>query len=574
MRRKSNGRWHDIMFDTLLTRAHHVCCALRELQLSPGDRFAIVSENRLEWAVADYACLAARLVDVPIYLTLTPAQTAYILRDAGVKGVFVSSAELLHKILDVRHELPDLRYIILFDGESAAEGVISLSEFESRGRAAVGRYPAWQAEALAVAPDDLATLIYTSGTTGEPKGVMLSHGNITSNVVSALQVLPIGETDEHLSFLPLCHSFERMVGHYTMLQAGATINYATSMDAAAREILEVRPTVLGAVPRFYEKIYAAVLAKAAAGGLLSRVIFTWAREVGDARLTAHLAGRRGSVITAVAYRIADRLVFHKLRERLGGRIHFAVSGSAPLNADICRFFLAAGITIFEGYGLTETSPVVSANSFAMLKPGTVGRVLPGVEVRIAADGEILVRGPNIMKGYFHKPEATAEAIDRDGWFHTGDIGEIDSDKCLRITDRKKDLIKTAGGKYVAPQPIEGMLKTNKFFANAVMLGDRRPFPIMLLVPNFPALESWMANDNIPMVSPKDAVANAQVTEKLEREARKSLRDLAQFEMPKKFLLLANDFTIESGELTPTLKVRRKIVEQNYAEQIEALYVGA
>ncbi len=574
MRRKEGGRWRDVTFDTLFTRVHHVSCALRELPLSPGDRFAILSENRPEWAVADYACLAARLVDVPIYLTLPASQMAYILRDAGAKGIFVSSAELLHKVLDVRHELPELKYIVMFDGESAAEGVISLHEFESRGREAVARQPTWQIDALSVAPDDLATLIYTSGTTGEPKGVMLSHGNITSNVVAALQVLPIGPTDECLSFLPLCHSFERMVGHFTMLQAGSVINYASSVDAAAREIGEVRPTILASVPRLYEKIYAAVLAKAGSGGIASRVIFTWAREVGEARLTARLAGRRGSVITSFAYRIADRLVFRKLRERMGGRIYFAVSGGAPLNADICRFFLSAGLTIFEGYGLTETSPVMTANSFAMLKPGTVGRTIPGVEIRIAEDGEIVTRGPNVMKGYWHKPEATAEAIDRDGWFHTGDIGEIDSDGCLRITDRKKDLLKTAGGKYVAPQPIEGMLKTNKFFANAVMLGDRRPFPIMLLVPSFPALETWMAEEKIAKMSPHDAVADARVREKVEREARKSLRDLAQFETPKKFLVLANDFTVESGELTPTMKVRRKIVEKNYAEQIEALYAGA
>ena len=573
MRRKQNGQWHDVTFDTLFTRVHHVYSALKGMQLQPGDRLAILAENRPEWAIVDYACLGARLVDVPLYPTLTPSQTAYILRDCGAKGIFVSSAEHLRKVLDIRHELPDLQHIILFDGESSEPGVITLQDLEARGKAAATSDEDWRAEALAVTPDDLATLIYTSGTTGEPKGVMLSHGNITSNVVSALQVLPIEETDECLSFLPLCHIFERMVGHYTMVQAGAIISYASSADAAGKEITEVRPTILGSVPRLYEKIYSAVLAKVMSGGQLSRIIFTWAREVGEARLTSRLAGRRGSVITAFAYRIADALVFAKLRERMGGRIKFAVSGGAPLNTDICRFFLAAGITVFEGYGLSETSPVLTANSFAMLKPGTVGRPIPGVEIRIAEDGEILARGPNIMKGYYHKPEATAEAIDRDGWFRTGDIGEIDSDGCLRITDRKKDLIKTSGGKYVAPQPIEGMLKTNKFFSNAVLLGDRRKFPIMLLVPNFPALESWMAAAGIPVGSPKAVVEDSRVREKLEHEARKSLRDLAQFETPKKFLLIPQDFTIESGELTPTMKVRRKIVEQNYSAQIEAAYGG-
>ena len=573
MRRKQDGAWQDVTMDTLITRVHHVYSALKALELHPGDRMAILSENRPEWAIVDYACLAARLADVPIYPTLTPSQTAYILRDSGAKGIFVSSAAHLRKILEIRHDLPELQHIILFDGESDVPGVRTLQALESSGHIAADANREWQAEALAVAPDDLATLIYTSGTTGEPKGVMLSHGNITSNVVSALQVLPIGPRDECLSFLPLCHIFERMVGHYTMMQAGAVINYASSVDAVAREIGEVRPTILASVPRLYEKIYATVLAKATSGSQMSRMIFTWAREVGDARLTARLAGRRGSVITALAYRIADVLVFSKLRERMGGRIRFAVSGGAPLNQDICRFFLSAGLTIYEGYGLTETSPVITANSPAMLKPGTVGRTIPGVEIKLADDGEILTRGPHVMKGYFHKPDATAEAIDRDGWFRTGDIGEIDSDGCLRITDRKKDLLKTSGGKYVAPQPIEGMLKTNKFFANAVMLGDKRKFPIMLLIPNFPVLESWMAAEKIAKGTAGEMVANVQVREKLEREARKSLRDLAQFETPKKFLILPQDFTIESGEMTPTMKVKRKVVEAHYGDQIEALYAG-
>ena len=573
MRRKVGGTWQDISFETLFTRVHHLYGGLKSLQFQPGDRIAILSENCPEWAIVDYACLAARLADVPIYPTLTAQQTAYIIRDAGARAIFVSSTSHLERILSIRHELPALEHIVLFDGETAAPGVISLDALEARGRQDAASHAGWQAEALLVKPDDLATLIYTSGTTGEPKGVMLSHGNITSNVVSALQVLPIGPTDECLSFLPLCHIFERMVGHYTMLQAGSIINYASSVDSAAREIAEVGPTILASVPRLYEKVYSAVLAKATSGGPASRMIFGWAREVGDARLKSKLAGKPVSILTAAAYRLADLLVFKKLRERMGGKIRFMVSGGAPLNPDICRFFLSAELIIFEGYGLTETSPVITANTFAMLKPGSVGRPIPGVEIRIADDGEILTRGPHVMKGYFNKPEATAEAIDSDRWFHTGDIGEIDADGCLRITDRKKDLIKTSGGKYVAPQPIEGMLKTNKFFANAVLLGDRRKYPVMLLVPNFAALERWLGEEKLPNGPPEDVIANAQVREKLEREARKSLRDLAQFETPKKFLLLAHDFTIESGELTPTMKVKRKVVEQHYADQIEALYGG-
>jgi long-chain acyl-CoA synthetase len=571
MRRKRDNAWHDITFDSLLARVHDLYAGLKELQLQPGDRMAILSENRPEWAIVDYACLAARLADVPIYPTLTPAQTAYILRDSGAKGIFVSSQKHLDKILEIRHELPDLQHIILFDGTSDATGVTTLQDLESRGNAALARHADWQSEALSVTPDDLATLIYTSGTTGEPKGVMLSHGNITSNVVAALETLSVGAHDEFLSFLPLCHIFERMVGHYTMLQAGAVISYATGFDTVSRELPEVRPTVVASVPRLYEKIYTGALDAAARKGGVTRAIFDWARATGETRLKYTLTRRSVPVGLALADRVATALVFSKLHQKLGGRVRLLLSGGAPLSPDICRFFLAFGFTMLEGYGLTETSPVISFNSLAMLKPGTVGRPMTGIEVQIAADGEILVRGPNVMKGYYHRPDATAEAIDRDGWFHTGDIGELDNDNCLRITDRKKDLIKTSGGKYVAPQPIEGMVKLNPFFANAVMLGDRRKFPIMLLVPNVDAVTAWAVSAGQPKRSVPEMLASPEVHEKLEREARKSLRDLAQFETPKKFLILAKDFTIESGELTPTMKVKRKIVEAHYAGEIDRLY---
>ncbi len=571
MRRKQDGRWQDVTFATLLARVCRTCAGLKELDLQPGDRMAILSENRPEWAIADYACLAARLVDVPIYPTLTASQTAYILRDAGAKGIFVSSANHLAKVLGIRDQLPDLRHIILFDGTPGTDRATTLATLEARGAAAVARHDDWRAEALAVAPDDVATLIYTSGTTGEPKGVMLSHGNITSNVVASLQTLPLNEHDEFLSFLPLCHIFERMVGHYTMLQAGAVISYATSFDTVMTELPEVRPTVVASVPRLYEKIYSRVVESAIKSGGIKRAIFEWASATAEKRLDYLLVRRSVPPWLALANRAGDALVFSTLRRRLGGRVRLLLSGGAPLNPGICRFFNAAGLPLLEGYGLTETSPVIAFNTLAMLKPGTVGPPITGVHVMIAPDGEILTRGPNVMKGYYHKPDATAEAIDRDGWFHTGDIGEIDNDGCLRITDRKKDLIKTSGGKYVAPQPIEGMLKLNKFFANAVMLGDRRNFPIMLLVPNFTALSEWLAREGSGPRTNEELVAAPEVRDKLEREARKSLRDLAQFEAPKKFLLISHDFTIESGELTPTMKVKRKVVEEHYRDQIEALY---
>jgi len=414
-------------------------------------------------------------------------------------------------------------------------------------------------------------VIYTSGTTGEPKGVMLSHGNIASNVVACLQILDVGPGDAYLSFLPLCHIFERMVGHYTMLQAGATISYSRGFDRVAAELPEARPTIVASVPRLYEKIHAAVVEKAVKRGGVTRAIFEWACATGDKRLDYVLDHRRAPPGLRTGYAIADFLVFRKLRDRFGGRVRFMVSGGAPLNPAVCRFFTAAGLPIIEGYGLTETSPVIAFNRIGALKPGTVGQVLPGVEVTIAADGEILTRGPQVMKGYFRKPEATAEAIDHEGWFHTGDIGELDSEGFLRITDRKKDLIKTSGGKYVAPQPIEHLIRLNRYFANAVLLGDKRQYPIMLLVPNFTALDEWLDREGQPHGSPDEVVERAPVRTFLEREARHTLRDLAHFEMPKKFLILPRDFSVDADELTPTLKVKRRVVEAHFHDQIDRLY---
>jgi long-chain acyl-CoA synthetase len=335
---------------------------------------------------------------------------------------------------------------------------------------------------------------------------------------------------------------------------------------------EVRPTIVASVPRLYEKIFTRAQESAASGGGLRLALFEWARATAEKHLDYVLAHRRPPLLLRVGHAVANLLVFSKLRERTGGRIRFFLSGGAPLNAEVCRFFNAAGLPLLEGYGLSETSPVIAVNTFSHLKPGTVGRAIPGVEVRIAGDGEILTRGPHVMKGYFNQPDATAAAIDNDGWFHTGDVGMLDNEGYLRITDRKKDLIVTAGGKNIAPQPIEGKLKTNPFVANAVMLGDKRRFPIMLLVPNFGMVNAWLAEEGRPGGDPEALVQRPEVQEKMEREARKSLRDLAQFETPKKFLLIPHEFTLESGELTPTLKVKRRVVETRYRDQIEALYL--
>jgi long-chain acyl-CoA synthetase len=574
LRYKAGGTWHDLTHQELARRVKHTALGLLELGIRPGDRIAILSANRPEWAIADFASLSVRCTDAPVYPTLPAKQVAYILRDAGAVGVFVSDLTQYEKIAETRAECPTLEHVVLFEGRPEGPGVVTLQELQQRGAAAERKHPTYAEDALTVKPDDLATLIYTSGTTGDPKGVMLTHRNFVSNVVSALKVLPIGPDDSALSLLPLSHSFERMAGHYTMVHAGTTINYAESIDAVAANLGEVRPTVMIAVPRLYEKIYGRVLENALAGGGLKRRIFLWAKKNAEAWADLMLAKQPVPTGLGLKKRVADRLVFSKLRTRTGGRIRFFISGAAPLSAEIAKFFYAAGLPIIEGYGLTESSPVITVNPLDAPRLGTVGPPIPGVEVRIAEDGEILARGPNIMRGYYNLPEATREAIDPEGWLHTGDIGELDADGYLRITDRKKDIIVTAGGKNIAPQPIENLIKTNKFIANVVMLGDKRKFPIMLVVPERDALLAWarerglLSDDYATLLEHPDAVA------KVEREIMGALRDLASYETPKKFLLLKDDFTIESGELTPTLKVKRRVVEKKYAGQIEKLYADA
>ncbi|MGQ0703259.1 MAG: AMP-dependent synthetase/ligase [Gemmatimonadales bacterium] len=574
LRWKQHGHWVPLSTAELLEQVRAASLGFLELGLTPGDRIATLSENRPEWAITDYACLTAGCVGVAIYPTLTPKQIDYLLRDSGSAAVCVSTRAQLDKIREIRPSLPALRQVIAFDPGLEGPEVIGFGSLLARGRAAIAKYPRWRDDALRVRPSDLAMLIYTSGTTGEPKGVMLTHGNVASNVTTCLEILPVSEQDECLSLLPLSHIFERMAGHYLMFAAGVIINYAEGIEQVPQNILEVRPTICCAVPRLYEKIYQRAFEAASAGPAIKKKLFFWAKRVGAEWTDRALEGRMIPLDLKLARLLADRLVFSKIRARVGGRLKYFVSGGAPLSPEIARFFYAAGLRILEGYGLTETSPVVTVNTPEQFKIGTVGRAIRDVEVRIAEDGEILVRGPNVMRGYYNKPGATSEALDPDGWFHTGDIGELDLEGFLRITDRKKDLIVTAGGKKVAPQPIEGLLKLNRFISNAVLLGDRRKFPIALLVPNFERLEVWARESGLTWSTREELVTLPQVEEHLAGEARKTLRDLAQFEVPKRFLLLAEDFSIERGELTPKLSVRRKIVEQRYADRIEAAYAEA
>ena len=572
---KTGGAYRPISHRVVLERVRRTALGLRALGVKRGDRVAILGENRPEWAIADFACLAAGMTDVPVYPTLPAEQITYILRDSGAVAIFVSNAEQAAKIARIRGELPKVAHVIGFEQNPLEGADLTMAELEARGAAAEtpDTVAAFRREAMEVQPDDLATIIYTSGTTGDPKGVMLTHDNIYSNVSAARTIIPFTGQDVALSFLPLSHIFERMAGHYLMFSTGTTIAYAESIDTVPINMQEVRPTLVASVPRLYEKMYARVLENALAGSGLKKRIFFWARKVADRWADEKLAGRTPKGGLAFQYKIAQKLVFSKLKARTGGRLRYFVSGGAPLAAEINKFFYAAGLVILEGYGLTETSPVIGVNSPEHFRIGTIGRMLPGVEVKIADDGEILTRGPHVMKGYFNKPDATREVIDEEGWLHTGDIGALE-DGYLKITDRKKDIIVTAGGKNIAPQPIENQVKTNKYVSQAVMIGDTRKYPVMLIVPNFETLEKWAKQRDLIWTSRSQLLTMPTVRAKMEKEVLDQLSGLASFETPKKIALIEEDFSIERGELTPTLKVKRRVVDKHHKRLIDSLYTNA
>lgn len=568
---KVDGQWKSISHRFILQRVRHVALGLSKIGINPGERVAILSENRPEWLIADYACVCSSFTDVPIYPSLPPEQIPHLLNDSAAVAIFVSTPEEAGKIRRIRSEVPQLKWVIGFASGKEDGCDFTLDELVSIGAAADSPQAAaeFRDRAVAVSPDHLLTLVYTSGTTGKPKGVMMTHDNLHSNVAATRQILEVGPNDHALSFLPLSHIFERM-GAYFLFASGCCIAYAESIDTVAADMVDVKPTLMMAVPRLYEKIYARVLESAMSGSALKRMIFLWSRATGERWADVMLASRKPGPLLSIQYAIASKLVFSKLRERTGGRLRFFVSGGAPLSPEIARFFYAAGLLVLEGYGLTETAPVISCNTPEAIRIGSVGRPIPGVEIRIADDGEILSRGPNIMKGYFNLPEATAEAIDTDGWFHTGDIGRID-DQFLSITDRKKDIIVTAGGKNIAPQPIENMVRTNKFVSQAVMIGDKRKFPSMLIVPNWDQLEKWAHAQGIPVTSRAEMLQRPDIQAKMEQEVLSHLTGLARFETPKKIALLEHDFTIERGELTPKLSVKRKFIDTAYKHVIDGLY---
>lgn len=571
---KKGGAWTPISSDEFRTAVEETAAGFESLGLKSTDRLGILGENRPEWAYTDLATLCSRATVVTIYPSLPANQILYILKDSGVRIVVASNQAQAEKVLAVKAEAPELQHVVVMD-DAAVFGTQTLSSVREVGRRALALdKDLIRRRAATVRPDDLATLIYTSGTTGDPKGVMLTHANIGSNVATCAREIfsLLGPDDAVLSFLPLCHVFERMGGQFVMLKRGVTIAYAESIESVAQNLLEIQPTILVSVPRIYEKVMGKVRDKVAAAPPARQKLFAFAERTGRAVFDARQAGESVSPWLALKYKIADALVLRTVRAGLGGRIRIAVSGGAALPKEIGLFFGSMGLTILEGYGLTETSPVISVNTPKNNRTGSVGKPIDGVEVRIAGDGEILTRGPHVMQGYFNKPEATAEVIDHQGYFHTGDIGRIDEDGYLYITDRKKDLIVTSAGKNIAPQPIENLMKAHPLIQELVMVGNARNYPTALVVPKFENLTRLAEQEGITNISRAELIANPRVIELMEQAIASLSGELAQYEKIKRITLIPHEFSIDAGELTPTLKVKRRVVEARYKDLIDRMYV--
>jgi long-chain acyl-CoA synthetase len=543
---------------------------LHDWGIRKGDRVAILSENRPEWPIADISSLLLGAVTVPLYTTLTADQTLAQLRDSGCRAIFLSSQSQLNKILSILPQTHLEKIAAMDSVELPTEptlraACVPMASILQHATAALS--PEIEAQARAITPDDLATIVYTSGTTGASKGAMLTHGNIASNISFSLSEFTIRPGDISVSFLPLCHITARHVD-FAMLYHGVTLAYCPFIDQLPAVLLQVRPSLFVAVPRVYEKIHAQAEQKAR--GFPKRAIFDWALSVGRAHKPEILAGETPA---STAWKLANKLVFSKLRQGLGGRVTCFISGGAPLGRELAEWYASAGIRIHEGYGLTETSPVIAVNTPIHHRIGTVGRILPNVEVRIAEDGEILARGPSIFKGYWNRLEETANALS-EGWFKTGDIGNIDADGYLSVTDRKKDLIKTSGGKFIAPQPIENSLKLDPLVGIAAILGDKRKFASVIISPNFPALEDWAKTNGISFSSRADLVANPRVVKLYEDIVENINQNLARFEKLKRVMVIPDEFTIENGALTPTMKLRRRVIETRYRRVIDELYAQA
>jgi long-chain acyl-CoA synthetase len=574
LRFKRGGEWRSLSFGEVARRVRELALGLHALGLQSGDRVAIWSENRPEWNLADLATLAISAVDVPIYSTQARGQVEYILTNAGAKAIFVSAA-FLNDAISIKENIPTLEHIICFDdfsNEISNKSVIQIESIVKEGRAVFGEKPdLYEKLWRAAKPGDLATLIYTSGTTGDPKGVMLTHRNLTTNVMNSYRCLKLdGVRDLALTYLPFSHIFERAVW-YLYVHCGTVVAYAESIEKVAENLVAIRPTVMTSVPRMFEKINAKILERGITSGFPKKQLFLWSLDVGRRWAEKKNRGESIGPLLAFEHRIADALVFKKLRQAVGGRIRVFISGGAALAPDIDYFFASAGLKILQGYGLTETSPVISCNTEEQNRVGTVGQVVDGVTVKIAEDGEILVKGDTVMQGYYNRPDETEKAFTPDGWFRTGDIGHLDKDGFLVITDRKKELIKTSGGKYIAPQQIESLIKASRFVSQVVVIGNDRKFASALIVPNMEMIRNYAQMKGIKSASEDELLTNERIVDLIQRQVDKYTSGLSKYEKIKKVALLAEELTIESGELTPTLKPKRKVIDKKYAGVIEKLY---
>ena len=563
MQTRESGAWKPISSAQLQAQVFATARQLQAWGIGKGDRVAILSENRPEWAIADFATLLLGAIDVPIYATQIAEQCVYLLQHSEATIAFVSTRKQYEKIASIQHQTKVARIVIMDDAPDLT-GAVPMQSFLRN--AVPGPDAELEDLARAIEPDDLATLIYTSGTTGTPKGVMLTHGNLAANLSVSLDMFDVGKDDLCVSFLPLSHVTARHLD-YAMMSWGVPLAYCPSIDDLLRTLGEVHPTIFVAVPRVYEKIYNQVEHKTQG---LKRKLLNWAMSVGSANREAVL---RGETPTSLSWKLANKLVFSKVRHAMGGRARIFVSGGAPLGREIATWFADIGIRIHEGYGLTETSPVIALNDPINHRLGTVGKPLPNVEVKLAADGELLARGPSVFKGYWKMPEESDAAFE-DGWFKTGDVAVLDSDGYLSITDRKKDLIKTSGGKLIAPQPIENSLKANLFVGEAALLGDKRRFPAVLIVPNFPILEEWAHSHGVKFSTHRQLVKAVQVQSLYEGIVEELNQNLAQYEKLKRVLVIHTELSIEDGTLTPSMKLRRRHLEGLYKKEIDALYADA
>ena len=566
---KTANGWESISAGEMLRRVAGLSKALGELGIKAGDRVGIFAPNCAEWHVADFAITGLGAASVPVYFNESADRLTYILNDSGARIVITKGEAQARKIAEARERVPGLEHVISVAPPSDLQGEILRYEtlIATAGDADVAEY---RRRAKQVSSDQLATIIYTSGTTGEPKGVMLNHSNLSSNAIDSLKEYVFLPDDVALEFLPLAHVYERTVA-YGYLSRGVSIAYLEQIEAVAEALLQVHPTMTAAVPRFFEKLYANILEKGHRETGLKRKIFDWALRVAEESVPWRAYGKTAGSGLQLRWSIADRLVYSKIRMGLGGRIRTFCSGGAPLAPELAEFFWSLNVPVYQGYGLTETAPVVTANLPTANKVGTVGRPIPHVEVRIAEDGEILVKGPNVMQGYYRKPAETRDVLSEDGWFRTGDIGKLDADGYLIITDRKKELLKTAAGKFVAPAPIENMLKSCPYITNAIVVGDKRKFVSVLIVLNFTAIEAEAKRQGRDFAPRSQMFVDPWVRDLISHEVERLTASLAQYEKPKRFALLEQDFTYASGELTYTLKMKRRVIEERYQDVIARLY---